>query len=309
MYYEKSYTATERRQDAHPGSGLLFVAPGGDLLKNKLKRLLLSERGHSSYISSFIYILVAVILIAFIINVFHIISVKQEMDHIADQIVKQIQLNGGTSGETDSLFSYLSGEMSEAEGLAYQVSCSGSSSRIQIGSPFYVTVTGRRCQRALLEVKEEPMHKKIILDERGDLSFFTVFVILAINMLLAFVLLFASVRINCINIRNAAKMELNNVSARIYADTFHSQREADLHLSSAYQEALRAGFILGMEERIQLTNDDYTVNNINLQFNQYSDKIEYVVTCDATFRVRMFGNLFPPITQHIMLTGSHNTKY
>lgn len=50
-----------------------------------------------------------------------------------------------------------------------------------------------------------------------------------------------------INIRNAAKMELNNVSARI---TFHSQREAnldsymaDLHLSSAYQEALRAGFI------------------------------------------------------------------
>ena len=142
------------------------------------------------------------------------------------------------------------------------------------------------------------MHKKIIRDERGDLSFFTVFVILAINMLLAFVLLFASIKINCINIRNAAKMELNNVSARIYADTFHSQREAnldsymaDLHLSSAYQEALRAGFILGMEERIQLT------------------KIEYVVTCDATFRVRMFGNLFPPITQHIMLTGSHNTKY
>ena len=153
------------------------------------------------------------------------------------------------------------------------------------------------------------MYKKLLKNERGDMSFFTVFVILAINMLLAFVLLFASVKINCMNIRNAAKMELNNVSARIYADTFHSQREADLHLSSAYQEALWAGFILGMEERIQLTNDDYTVNNINLQFNQYSDKIEYVVTCDATFRVRMFGNLFPPITQHIMLTGSHNTKY
>ena len=55
-----------------------------------------------------------------------------------------------------------------------------------------------------------------------------VFVILAINMVLAFVLLFASVKINCMNIRNAAKMELNNVSARIYADTFHSQREANL---------------------------------------------------------------------------------
>ena len=160
------------------------------------------------------------------------------------------------------------------------------------------------------------MYKKILKNERGDMSFFTIFVILAINMLMAFVLLFASVKINCMNIRNAAKMELNNVSARIYADTFHSQREAnldsymaDLHLSSAHQDALRAGFINGMEERIQLSNEEYTVENISLQFNQYSDKIEYVVTCDATFRIHMFGELFPPITQHITLTGSHNTKY
>lgn len=160
------------------------------------------------------------------------------------------------------------------------------------------------------------MKKKLLKNERGDLSYFSVFVILAVNMLLSFLLLFASVKINCINIRNAAKMELNNVSARIYADTFHSQREAnlnsymaDLHLSSAYQDALRAGFINGLEERIELSNDDYTVSNISLQFHQYSDKIEYVVTCDAAFRIRMFGELFPPITQHITLTGSHNTKY
>lgn len=160
------------------------------------------------------------------------------------------------------------------------------------------------------------MKKNLLKNECGELSYFSVFVILAVNMLLSFLLLFASVKINCINIRNAAKMELNNVSARIYADTFHSQREAnldsymaDLHLSSAYQDALRAGFINGLEERIELSNDDYTVSNINLQFHQYSDKIEYVVTCDATFRIRMFGELFPPITQHITLTGSHNTKY
>ncbi|MDE7354671.1 MAG: DUF4320 family protein, partial [Acetatifactor sp.] len=112
-------------------------------MKNKLKRLLLSERGDSSYISSFVYILVAVILIAFIINVFHIISTKQEMDHIADQLVKQIQLNGGTSGETDALFSFLSSQLNEVEGLSYQVSGPGNTGRIQIGTPFYVTVTGR----------------------------------------------------------------------------------------------------------------------------------------------------------------------
>ena len=65
------------------------------------------------------------------------------MDHMADQLVKQIQLNGGTSGETDALFSFLSGQLDEVEGLSYQVSGSGNTSRIQIGTPFYVTVTGR----------------------------------------------------------------------------------------------------------------------------------------------------------------------
>lgn len=160
------------------------------------------------------------------------------------------------------------------------------------------------------------MKNKLIQNERGDLSYFTIFVVLAINMLLAFMLLFASVKINCINIRNAAKMELNNISARIYADTFHSQREAnlssymaDLHLSAAYQDALEADFINGMEERIALDTDDYTVSNISLDFNQHSDKIEYVVNCEATFRIQMFGDVFPPITQQITLTGSHNTKY
>lgn len=112
-------------------------------MRKRLKKLLLFERGEASYISSFVFILVAVILIVFIIKVFHIISVKQEMDHIADQIVKQIQLNGGTSAETTSLFNYLSSEIHDVDGLTYSVSCSGSSSRIQIGTPFYVTVSGR----------------------------------------------------------------------------------------------------------------------------------------------------------------------
>lgn len=116
---------------------------GGESLRQKLKKLLASERGDSSYISSFVFILVAVILIVFIMKVFHIISVKQEMDMIADQLVKQIQLNGGTSADTTALFTFLSGEIQDVENLQYTVTCSGPSARIQIGTPFYVTVTGR----------------------------------------------------------------------------------------------------------------------------------------------------------------------
>ena len=152
--------------------------------------------------------------------------------------------------------------------------------------------------------------KSRIKNERGDMSFFSIFIILAINMLLSFVLLYASVQINCINIRNAAKMELNNVSARIYADTFHSQREAnltsymsDISLSTAYKNALRAGFTEGMRSRVKLTNDDYDVENIDLTFRQY------IASFDITYRIRMFGESFPPIRRHVELTGSHNTKY
>lgn len=108
-----------------------------------VRRILSSERGDSSYISSFIYVLVVVIMIAFIINVFHIISVKQEMDHMADQIVKQIQLNGGTSADTESLFNFLADQLQDVEDLTYTITCSGDSEFIQLGTPFYVSVTGR----------------------------------------------------------------------------------------------------------------------------------------------------------------------
>lgn len=111
------------------------------MMKN-IRKILKSEKGDSTYISTFIYIFIAAIMIAFILNVFQIISVKQQMDHCADQLVKQIQLNGGTNGTTASLFSFLAEDISGAENLSYTIETAGSASQIQIGTPFYVTVTG-----------------------------------------------------------------------------------------------------------------------------------------------------------------------
>lgn len=71
-------------------------------MKKKLRQLLLSEDGDASYISIFVYVLIVAILLAFILNVFHIISSKQEMDHMANQLLKQIQLSGGTNSDTGS---------------------------------------------------------------------------------------------------------------------------------------------------------------------------------------------------------------
>ena len=137
----KIYKQYFPQAESSPSSVCVFVCFGGDKLKN-VRRILHNERGDSSYISSFIYILIVVIMIAFIINVFHIITVKQQMDHIADQLVKQIQLNGGTSDDTSSLFHYLVGQLNDVDNLTYEVTSSGNTARIQLGTPFYVSVTG-----------------------------------------------------------------------------------------------------------------------------------------------------------------------
>ena len=112
-------------------------------MKQKVFQTLKSEKGEASYIGTFVYILVAAIMIAFIINVFQVISVKQQMDHLADQLVKQIQLNGGENDDTNSLFTYLADQISGAEGLTYDVDSPDDTDQIQIGTPFYVSVSGR----------------------------------------------------------------------------------------------------------------------------------------------------------------------
>ena len=69
--------------------------------------------------------------------------------------------------------------------------------------------------------------KRRLADDRGDMSILTCFFVMGVVMLVSFLLLYATIRITCINIRNGAKMELNNLSASIYADTYRSQRETN----------------------------------------------------------------------------------
>ena len=111
-------------------------------------------------------------------------------------------------------------------------------------------------------------------------------------------------------------MELNNLSATIYADTYRSQRETNfseylntLYSSSSYTHALEETVESGLASKISLSTDDYQVKNIHLNFNVVEDRVEYVFTCDAEFYIFMFGHSYPTITQPIQLTGYHNTKF
>jgi hypothetical protein len=56
------------------------LSRGGDNLPNRIKRLLRSEKAEANYFSTVVFIFVAVIILAFIINLFAIISTKQQLD-------------------------------------------------------------------------------------------------------------------------------------------------------------------------------------------------------------------------------------
>lgn len=78
--------------------------------------------------------------------------------------------------------------------------------------------------------------KQPLRNERGEITFFACFFVVGIVMLISFLLLYASIRITCINIRNGAKMELNNlsgdgagVSARLFK-RYGAQIWGGLHL-------------------------------------------------------------------------------
>ena len=105
---------------------------------------LLNRKGEGTYIDTVVFILVAVIFIAFILNLFSIISAKQQLDVCADQLTRQIQLAGEVNSTTDSLFQSLCGDLGAVENVSYTVDTTyHSGSKIQLGTPFRVTVTAK----------------------------------------------------------------------------------------------------------------------------------------------------------------------
>lgn len=101
-----------------------------------------NKKGEGTYIDTVVFILVAVIFISFILNLFSIISAKQQLDVCADQLTRQIQLAGELNSTTDSLFQSLCGDLGAVEDISYYVDTTyHSGSKIQLGTPFRVTVT------------------------------------------------------------------------------------------------------------------------------------------------------------------------
>ncbi len=161
-------------------------------------------------------------------------------------------------------------------------------------------------------------------NDRGDISIFTCFFVVGIVTLVALLMLYASILITCINIRNGAKMELNNLSASIYADTCRSQRETNfseylntLYSSGDYTAMLKDMVTDGLASRrgIQSNGDIISSLGIGIVWFEETEEpggeieapdVEYRVDTDVStaIRLRTGGRLIPDnpatVTFHIM---------
>lgn len=105
---------------------------------------ILNTKGSATYIETTIFVLVTAMFIAFSINLFSIISAKQQLDMCADQLTRQIQLTGEVSPETDALFDSLTSGIKSADNISYSVDTSYfSGKKIQLSTPFKVKVTAK----------------------------------------------------------------------------------------------------------------------------------------------------------------------
>ena len=88
--------------------------------------------------------MIAVLMIALIINLFSVITAKQKLDLCADQLTRQIQLAGEVNGNTQDLFEHITAEINGLTIPRYTVDTDYYIGRkIQLGTPFYVEMSAR----------------------------------------------------------------------------------------------------------------------------------------------------------------------
>ena len=118
----------------------------GVIMIHCIKKYIHDNRAEANYISTVVYILVVVVTLTVMIDVLAVVMTKQKLDAAADQVARQIQLAGKVDDDTSALLEFLSGDLGKADSLTYSVDTDyitkeGCTTVIQLGTPFYVTIS------------------------------------------------------------------------------------------------------------------------------------------------------------------------
>ena len=114
-------------------------------MRKRIQTLLTDERGDATYTGVIIFTVIAMVTVVFLLNVMSVVMMKSELDAAADQVARQIQLAGGVDSDTEDLIDYLRNGIN-AENIEFVINTNfitaqGCNTCIQIGTPFYLTVT------------------------------------------------------------------------------------------------------------------------------------------------------------------------
>ena len=125
---------------------LLRISKGVFIMIHRIRKHIKNDRAEATYVSTVIYILVVVITLAVIMDVLAVVMTKQKLDAAADQVTRQIQLAGKVDEDTQTLVNLLTSDLGKADNVSYHIDSSyitkeGCSTAIQLGTPFYVTLT------------------------------------------------------------------------------------------------------------------------------------------------------------------------
>lgn len=115
----------------------------------KLVSLIKNKRG-DGYIDVVISVLVSMMMIVLILNVFSFMTIKQDMDYFAKEIINCAAANGTTAGKVNDRYYELVSETGLAPSVIWNTSYFNVSQRaVQLGDTITVTLTLRSSVRGL----------------------------------------------------------------------------------------------------------------------------------------------------------------
>lgn len=129
-------------------SGEITLTPANEK-RCKIKDLIKSKRG-DGYIDVVISVLVAMMMIVLALNVFSFLTLKQDMDYFAKEMINCASANGTTTGRVNTRYNELVTETGIAPTVTWNTNYYNASQRtVQLGDTIQVTLTLRANVRGL----------------------------------------------------------------------------------------------------------------------------------------------------------------
>ncbi|WP_343349228.1 DUF4320 family protein [Terrisporobacter petrolearius] len=104
-----------------------------------MKKFLKNKKGEG-YVDSAILILVSVLMIAFAVNVYPVFVAKSQLDHFANEIVREAEVTGQIGDSVNSRINKLKKELVDVDSIKWDAKYISGTKKIQLNDSINVTL-------------------------------------------------------------------------------------------------------------------------------------------------------------------------